>query len=142
MSENSSPEAKPPATSTPQTEQLSVSLNMSHAISLCAAGLLICFFLPWIAIFMARPSGFAFAKEGGNFWLLWSIPIFSVLTIIAGITKSSQKVIAQFTGAVPFFVLSYALYHNGKDLMHALDTGAYGSLVLGLALFILPRRLK
>ena len=123
-------------------ENQSVSLNLSQAVSLCAVGLLICFFLPWISFFLGKPSGLDFAKEGGRWLLLWSIPIFCVLTIFAGITKRSQKIVAQFTGALPFFVLGFGLYHEGKDLLRVLEIGAYAGLALGLVLFFVARRLK
>lgn len=129
--------------SPPSNERVSVSLNLSHAINLCAAGLLICFFLPWINFFGLTPSGFDFAKhEKGKALLLWAIPIFSALTIFANITKRSPKIVAQLTGALPFAVLAYGLYQEGKDVMRVLSTGAYIGLALGLVLFTLPRRLK
>src|SRR5258708_30416224 len=115
---------------------------MSHAISFCAAGLFICFFLPWIRVFIVRPSGLDFAKEGGKCLLLWAIPIFSALTLLTAITKGNQKTLAQFTGVLPFVALGFALYHNGKDILQALEFGGYVSLALGLVLFILPRRIK
>jgi hypothetical protein len=128
----------------------SVTLNSRHLISFCAVGLIICFFLPWISfLFWGKPSGFDLAKAGskaeGNavaLVFLWAIPFCSLVTVLAGMAKQSQKNIAQFTGALPFAALSVALYFHGSNLMKALEFGAYVSLVLGLVLFILPRRLK
>ena len=128
----------------------SVSLNTSQLISACAVGLIICFFLPWISfLFWGKPSGFELAKEGAKtkgdavaFAFLWAIPFFSLVTFLAGMVKQSQKNIAQFTGAFPFAALAYGLYYVGSDLMKILEFGAYISLLLGLVLFILPRRLK
>jgi hypothetical protein len=120
----------------------SVSLNLSHAVSLCAVGLLVCFFLPWIDFLLGKPSGLDFTKQGGKFQLLWAIPIFCAFTVLAGITKSSQRVVAQLTGALPFFVLVVGLKEEGGDLLRVLGIGGYGSLALGLLLLILPRRLK
>src|SRR5687768_5300378 len=81
--------------------QQSVSLNRSQLVSLCATGLLICFFLPWINFFLGKPSGLDFAKAGEKYILHWSIPILCGLTIVAGMAKSSQKIVAQLTGALP-----------------------------------------
>jgi hypothetical protein len=135
---NTLPEPEPPISS----DRQSVSLSLSHAISLCAAGLLVCFFLPWVNLLLVKPSGRDLASEGGKLLLLWSIPIFSAITILAGIAKQSQKTVAQLTGALPFIFLGLGLYDEGKDLMQGLELGAYISLGLGLVLFILPRRLK
>ncbi len=122
-------------------ETSSATLSKSQAITICAVGLLICFFLPWIS-FLGSASGFDLTKVGGKSLLLWSLPIFSALTILAGMTKNRSKSLAQFTGALPFFVLAYGLYNVGSDLIRILAIGGYLSLILGLALFILARRLK
>ena len=93
--------------------------NLSHVVSICAGGLLISFFLPWITFLFGKPSGLDFAKEGGKFLFLWSIPIFSALTIFAGVTKQSQKIIAQLTGALPFAVLGFGLYPRRNSFTRA-----------------------
>lgn len=120
----------------------SVSLNMSHIVNICALGVLIAFFLPWINVLFGKPSGLDFAKEGGQFSLLWSIPIMSAITIAAGISKQSQKVVGELTGALPFCALGLGLYHNGQDLLKVLEIGAYASLASGLVLSVVARRLK
>jgi small-conductance mechanosensitive channel len=139
-----------PQKATSPNENQSVSLNTSQILSACAVGLIICFFLPWISfLFLGKPSGFDLAKEGAKaegkafaLVFLWAIPFCSIVTVLAGMVKQSQKNIAQFTGALPFAALAVALYFNGSDLLKVLEFGAYISLVLGLVLFILPRRLK
>jgi hypothetical protein len=136
------PKADTQAAAVSGNENQSVSLNLSHAVNFCAAGLLVCFFLPWIDFFLGKPSGLDLAKEGGKLQILWGIPIFCVLTIFAGLTKRSQKTVAQMTGALPFIVLGVGINDQGKDLMHVLGIGAYAGLTLGLLMFILPRRLK
>ncbi len=126
----------------PPSENQSTSLNVSQAVNVCAAGLLGCFFLPWINFFLGKPSGLDFAKEGGKFLLFWAIPIFCVLTIIAGITKQSQKIIARTTGELPFLILGYGLYQMGKDVLQIIEIGGWACLALGLVLFLLSWRLK
>lgn len=125
------------------SENQTVSLNKSQLASICAAGLFICFFLPWVNFLLGKPSGLDFAKEGGKYILLWAIPIFSAVTVFAGITKNpNQKAVAQLTGALPFFVLGAALYDGGKDILRMLEIGAYAGLAIGLVLFLVARRLK
>ena len=146
MSENASVETKPQEStnsqsSTASKENISVSLNLSQAINICAVGLGICFFLPWITIWGMNASGFEFATQGGKALLLWSVPVFCAMTIFANATKRSPKIIGQLTGALPFFVLAYGIYHE-KELLKVVAVGGWISLILGLALFILPRRLK
>jgi len=121
--------------------QPSVLLSQQQIIMLCALGLLICFFLPWIN-FIVAISGLDLAKQGDRHLLFWLIPAFSALTLFAVFTKRSPKIIAQLTGALPFVALVYGYIKVGKDLFQMLMVGSYLSLVLGLVLFILPRRLK
>jgi hypothetical protein len=130
----------PPAPAS--TEIQGVRLTRSHLVSFCAAGLFICFFLPWISFWLGKPSGYDFAKGGGNAPLLWAIPILSAVTVFAGLAKKGAKLMGYITGVMPFVVLGYSLYHEGSDLLRALAIGAYLGLTLGLVLIILPFRMK
>jgi hypothetical protein len=114
------------------------SLSISHLISFCAIGLGICFFLPWFSFLFVKPSGFDFAKDGGVYLLLWILPFFCVLTFFAGVTKTSQRNAAIFTGILPFVILGIGCTNLGADLLKALEIGGYGGLGFGLALIVLP----
>jgi hypothetical protein len=129
-----------PATTAPENQ--TVSLGRTQLVSLCAAGLGINFFLPWANIFGGNISGFDLQKAGDGQQLLWLIPIFCAITIFAGITKRSQKIIGQLTGALPFCVGAYWYNKLGSDLTRILTNGAFLSLIFGTALFILPRKSK
>jgi hypothetical protein len=135
----SGPESTP-ATAKPENQ--TVSLSLPHLVNLCAAGLGVCFFLPWAQIFGANLSGFDLQKMGGGQRLLWLIPIFCVITIFAGIAERGQQIAGQLAGALPFCVGIYWYTKFGSDLFHILSYGAFLSLAFGLALFILPRKSK
>lgn len=134
------PKSDNPKTNLPENQNISVGL--SQLVSIAAAVLGVSFFLPWVRFFGASPSGFDLQKLHGGHLLLWLIPIFSALTIFAGITKRSQRNAAQLAGALPFCVLIYWLHKMGSDLMHIITFGGYLSLISGAALLILPRSLK
>ena len=119
-----------------------VSLARVHLVNLCAAGLGVSFFLHWVRIFGAPVSGFTLQKAGDEQRLLWAIPIFCTITIIAGLSKRSQKFIGQLTGLLPVCVGAYWFYKLGPDLFNGLTFGAYLSLFFGAMLFILPRKSK
>lgn len=139
MPNSPQPETKPQITCGDQRP----TLTKSHLLNLCAAGLLTFFFFPWIRILFGRFSGFDLAKDGGIYLVVWAIPLFCVITVLAGVTgQQSQKSIAVFTGALPFALLALGLYDKGKDLIQVLDAGAYVSLALGLLLILLPSNLK
>jgi len=126
----------------PAPENQTVSFTRTHLVNLCAAGLGISFFLPWAQILGVNLSGFTLQKTGDEQRLLWLIPIFCAITIIAGLAKSSQKIIGQLTGILPFCVGGYWYYKLGNDLFQVLTYGAFLSLICGAALFILPRKSK
>lgn len=124
-----------------EQENQAVSVTRSHALILCAIGLGISFFLPWVVLI--RPiSGFDLQKLGDQHLLLWLIPVFSVITIVAGITKRNQRLAGQLTAALPFCVGIYWYNKLGDGLQHILTYGAFLSLIFGAALAIISRKLK
>jgi len=129
-----------PATTTPENQ--TVSLGRAQLVNLCAAGLGVSFFLPWVNILGGNVSGFDLQKLGNEQRLLWLIPIFCAITFFAGVTKRSQKIAGQLTGALPFAVGVYWYTKLGSDMFHVLTFGAFLSLAFGAALFILPRKSK
>ena len=136
---------KPKSESTPATaapENQTVNLGRTQLVNLCAAGLGVSFFLPWAQFLGANISGFDLQKSGDGQQLLWLIPIFCAITIFAGITKRSQMIVGQLTGALPFCVGIYWYNKIGSDLFHILAYGAFLSLAFGVALFVLPRKAK
>jgi len=123
-------------------ENQTVSLGRTQLVNLCALGLGVSFFLPWAHVFFGSPSGFDLQKLGAEQRLLWLIPIFSAITIIAGVTKRSQQIAGQLTGTLPFMAGIYWYSKIGSDLFHILTYGGYLSLIFGAALFVLPRKSK
>jgi hypothetical protein len=122
------------AQSTPQTA--------SYLIAGCAAGMLICYFLPWAHAMGQSISGFDLQEMDVSLLWLWVIPLSCVMAIMSGIAGRGEKIAARLAGAVPFVALAYWLTKLGPQLFQALSVGAYGSLILGLVLFYLPWRLK
>ena len=132
-------ESEPTAT---VPENQTVSLTRTQLTNLCATGLGVSFFLPWAQFFGGNISGFDLQKLGDEQKLLWAIPIFCVITIFAGVTNRSQKIVGQLTGALPYIVGLYWYSKIKDDLFHILTYGAFLSLIFGAALTILPRKGK
>jgi hypothetical protein len=136
---------KPKSESTPANavpENQTITLNRSHLVILCAAGLGVSFFLPWAQILGANISGFDLQKMGDLQRLLWSIPIFSAITVIAVITKRSQEAAGWITGMLPILVGGYWYTKLGSDMFHILAYGAFLSLAFGAVLFFLSFKSK
>jgi hypothetical protein len=131
-----------PALATLSAENQTVTLSRAHLVILCAAGLGVSFFLPWAQILGANISGFDLQKMGDQQRLLWAIPIFCAITIIAGITKRSQEVAGWITGILPILVGTYWYFQLGNDMFHILAYGAFLSLAFGAVLFFLSFKSK
>lgn len=114
--------------------------GISNLIRLCALGLLISFFLPWIQFIGL--SGFDLQKMPGHQKWLWIIPAFSVITIFVPVAGRCLKIAALFTGVFPFCVLAYGINQVGSELLRTVAFGGWLSLSFALALLILPHRLK
>ena len=123
-------------------ENRTVTLSRAHIVNLCAAGLGVSFFLPWVQIMGANISGFDLQKMGDQQLLLWAVPICCAITIFANVTKRSQEFAGQFTGVLPFLVGGYWYYKLGSDMFQILTYGAFLSLAFGAAMLILSRKLK
>ena len=104
-------------------------------IALLETGCL-CFFLPWLHIFIASPSGLDFAKEGEHGWVLWYMPVFALLALIAAITGKDYTLVALVAGLVPFVILGYALNQNGHDIIQNIAVGGWAALGLGVTHFV------
>jgi hypothetical protein len=116
--------------------------GQTQLVNLCALGLGVSFFLPWANFFGVNLSGFDLQKMGDEQRLLWLIPVFSAVTILAGIAKRSQKIVVEITGVLPFLAGAYWYYKLGHDLTHILSYGAFLSLAFGAALEVLSRKIK
>ncbi|HEV2694136.1 MAG TPA: hypothetical protein VG347_14670 [Verrucomicrobiae bacterium] len=139
ITKKSNPEPSTPAAA---PGNKAVSVGRTELVNLCALGLGVSFFLPWAQFFGANLSGFDLQKMGDQHRLLWAIPVFCVVTIIAGFAKQSQKHVAQITGVLPYVVGVYWYLKLKDDLFHILTYGAFLSLAFGVALLILPRNQK
>jgi hypothetical protein len=130
------------STSATEPANQTVRLSRTQMVNFSAAGLGVSFFLPWASIFGGSISGFDLQKAGDEQRLLWAIPIFCAITIFAGVTKRSQQIIGQLTGALPYIVGVYWYLKLKDDFFHVLTFGAYLSLIFGAVLLILPRSQK
>jgi hypothetical protein len=117
-----------------------ISVGKTQVANLCAIGIGISFFMPWINLLFVRPSGFDIQGASNDGKILWLMPCFCLLTLFAGLTGKSQQVAGQLAGASPFLLLVGGIYQNGSDILKALEPGAWLALGLGAVLFIVARR--
>jgi len=112
----------------------------TQVATVCAAGLALCFFLPWLQLFGAKVSGWELQRYGDTAKFFWLSPILGGLTLFAGITGRSQQIAGQLAGASPFAILAYGLSQMGRELFDVLAPGAWLGLILGVILFLAARR--
>ena len=117
--------------------------GMGQLVGLFAAGVAVCFFLPWLNVLGFKVSGLDIVRKGeGVYFALCTIPFFGIVTFIGSLAKISIKPAAQLTAVIPFFVLIYALFKEGADLLKVLDFGAYLGLFLAFATLMASTKLK
>ena len=131
--ETTQPESVPKPT-TPSTA--------SRPLAICAGGLLICFFLPWVKVFGQDVTGFDLQKSGGILLFLWAIPFGSAASAILALAGRPVRNVAQMTGILPFLFLAYFMKDLGVNLIGELSFAGYGELALGVVLIILSRGWK
>jgi hypothetical protein len=132
-----------PATTSPVSATTTTTSEANDAprllIILCSLGLIGCFFLPWISIFLANPSGFQIQQlSGTDAKLVWFIPLGGLLALFAAATKQSVASAARVAGLVPFLSLLYYWHELGDGFFQALLIGAWLTLIVAAILFILP----
>ena len=106
------------------------------AENICAIGLIVFFFFPWLQMFGFGLSGFGLAQLSSYAGLAWLIPVFSAITIGAGLAGKSQRAVGLITGALPITYLLYGLNEMGADIFHTLGIGAYLTLIAGIVLIL------
>lgn len=136
MSEETTPSQVKPSAVIEPTASHDVTLNRRYIIIGCAVGLCVCFFLPWINLFVVAPSGLDLAKGAGNAWLFFGLPIFAIFAFTAAVTGKGYTFPALLAGLTPFAILLYGLNQTGSGIFQSLAVGAWISLGLGIALFL------
>ncbi|NUM77077.1 hypothetical protein HUU40_22190 [candidate division KSB1 bacterium] len=116
-----------------QPTSSSARLNLE---SICAAGMIAAFFLPWAQIFGFSASGYNLGKLGSYANLAWLIPGMSVAVIALRLAGKSIKIAALITGLMPFVGLLYGVSKIGDKLFHVVGVGVYLTLALGLILIL------
>ena len=146
--ENPPAPESPTATPTPSPDPKVAEWNkqIHSAIALCALAMIGCFFLPWLNVFLGQTaSGYQLQQlPSDEAKLIWAIPAGGLLALLAATANVRQGIAAtsQLAGALPFLALLYYGVKIGQDLLQNLQIGAYLTLILGVALFVLPRFLK
>ncbi|MGZ5543705.1 MAG: hypothetical protein ACXWIU_03435 [Limisphaerales bacterium] len=131
------------SSSQPLPAQNSDTAMQAQIVGLFAAGIIISFFLPWLNFLGFKASGFELVqKYGGSTVMLWAIPFFGVVALMASISKTNLKAAAPLAGIMPILALCYGLYDSGTDLTKLLDFGAYVGVGSGIAMLLFSLRIK
>jgi hypothetical protein len=136
----SQPSPQAPVTPPKETERD----RMLHSvIVLCSAGIIGCFFLPWVRILFGTPSGYDLQQLPSNeAKLIWAIPVAALLALLSALAKQGTVNMAQVAGGIPFVALVFYRIRLGDGFFQLLQVGAYLTLALSAILFVAPRFLK
>ena len=131
-----------PAAPSPPVAPVAVVSGRAQIVALAAVALGASFFFPWIQLFIfGAPSGFDFAKQGGELTFLWLWPVLCTLTLYTAVTQNSYRIAGQLAGTMPFAVFGYAYVKLG-DLSFAdnIVGGGWAAMAIGAVLLMLARR--
>ena len=135
--------ATAPSSMSEPSAQTARNNNIRMVMTLCSLGILACFFLPWVQLFLATPSGYQLQQlpsDEVKFLLL--IPLAASVALVGAVTRKSIIITAQLAGAMPFIALIYYSAKIGQGLFQALQIGAYLTLICAAILCILPHFLR
>ena len=114
--------------------------------NICAAALIVCFFMPWITMFGFSASGFDLSKLGSYGNWAWVIPISAAITITLSYAGLDAKFAALVTGALPFAGLYYLhskttsglvqLIGKSTDLFQVAGIGLYLTILVGFLMIL------
>jgi len=77
-------------------------------------------------------------REAWPLWLLAAIPVFGVLTLLAGLAGSGlAHAFAFLAGAVPVGQTIYAVVEEGTEMFQYFEVGAWATLGAGVLLVLL-----
>jgi pSer/pThr/pTyr-binding forkhead associated (FHA) protein len=120
----------------------------SKLVTICAAGLLAAFFLPWVQLFGVGVSGYDLGKLGSYGNYAWIIPILAGAAILVSISGASNRGIGALAGIVPLAAIGYGLLRLSRDggidatrgvlelAGHVLSIGAWLTIILSISIIV------
>lgn len=116
----------------------------SKPVLICAMGLLVSFFLPWVEIEGASISGYNITRLGSYANYVWIIPILSGVTIIVSLLNKDNRLFGGITGVIVLGAIFYALAkttNSAKEIEMAfkviskvLAIGGWSTIIFSLAI--------
>jgi hypothetical protein len=110
-------------------------LKARYLTAACSAGLCICFFMPWINIFIFNLSGYQFANQSTEFRGFWLVPGLAAITFLLSIFEKPFELLAILTAIAPITILVLGLKQYGTELLQGIQPG--GWITLGLSVILL-----
>jgi len=128
------PQPSPQPAAPPPSDTKARSL---HAlISFGASALFISFFLPCINIMGAKLNGWDIQRNFSSYQIIWVMPLLAALVFVLNAFRVKTDIVRYLAGL--FCILGYAIHTLGKDVIQALEGGAWLGLTAGLALILIP----
>lgn len=127
---------------------------MERAENWFAAALIIFFFLPWFGAGPFSVSGYtlttipsvlnaASSSSGvrtdssiGLLYIVWLVPILSIITLALGLTGRSPRAMAIVTGVVTLLMFLFVFIAGGGDVFKVLGIGSYLTILAAIGLIL------
>ena len=115
---------------------MSAPVPMPASVNICAAALVLCFFLPWAQLLGQTVSGYELAKLGSaGTWALF-IPLTGAMVLLNYLLGSPNRGMAIAAGAVPLIGLLYGLSKTDGQIFKVFAFGAYLEIIAGICLIL------
>lgn len=119
----------------------------SVPVVVCAVGLLVAFFMPWVQLFGFGMSGYNLGQLGSYGNYAWIIPILAGAVVLLSFLGINNRGIGALAGLVPLGAIAYGLMRLGLESAdatqgvldaagHVLSIGAWLTIMFSIAIVI------
>ena len=115
-------------------------MNIKKIENICAAALIVAFFLPWVSMGFISFSGYKMATMGGAATLLFLLPLLAIAVLVNDsknfLDADKSKYLTYATAGIPIIYIVSRLIDLGGDFFSAASIGIYLTLIASIAMIL------
>ena len=115
-------------------------MNIKKIENICAAALIVAFFLPWVSMGFLSVSGYDLAATGGAATLVFLLPLLAIAVLANDsmnfLDADKSKYLTYATGGIPIIYIVARLIDLGGDFFSGASIGIYLTLIASIAMIL------
>jgi hypothetical protein len=115
-------------------------MNIKKIENICAAALIVAFFLPWVSMGFISVSGYKMATLGGAATLMFLIPLLAIAVLANDsmnfLDADKSKYLTYATAGIPIIYIVGRLIDLGGDFFSGASIGIYLTLIASIAMIL------